>query len=99
MTKTISTVAIGVALAALALSALLALAPTSAYAARGVSELRAGNAFLSAGRGNNNGGAIAGSGGAGGSAGAGGLVVAGGAVSNAHAINMLNVVIVRISSR
>lgn len=47
----------------------------------------------------NNGGASSGNGGDGGSASPGGLVRAGNVVSNATALNMLNVNIVRISSR
>ncbi len=46
-----------------------------------------------------NGGASGGNGGSGGNSGVGGLVVAGGAVSNATALNVLNMNIVRISKR
>src|SRR3989344_744196 len=47
---------------------------------------------------NANGGATTGSGGDGGHAAPGGLIRAGSAVSSAHAVNMLNVVLVRIGS-
>lgn len=47
----------------------------------------------------NNGGASSGNGGNGGDGAPGGLVVAGGVVSNAHAVNVLNVNLVRISAR
>ena len=47
---------------------------------------------------NANGGATTGSGGNGGNAAPGGLIRAGSAVSSAHAVNMLNVVLVRIGS-
>lgn len=100
MTKTTPLTA-EVALTALALMGILVLAPASAQAARGVSRLglpaQAGpvNAFLNAGAGNN-GGATTGNGGNGGNSSPGGLVRAGSVVSNATAINMLNVNIVRI---
>ena len=47
---------------------------------------------------NTNGGASSGDGGAGGNAGDGGIVRAGDVVTKAHAVNMLNVVLVRIGS-